>query len=116
MSGAAEEGIIHANPPSAAADGSRFSQEVQVSRGLLIETGSHQLFVVSPHLCVSLLTFSTGTLNVLLRTKSIASVDTQVWTKSGHQGPGWRKAFIDFSPVGPFQVNSFWLPPLRDGC
>ncbi|XP_075906564.1 MAM domain-containing glycosylphosphatidylinositol anchor protein 1 isoform X2 [Nelusetta ayraudi] len=45
-----------------------------------------------------------GTLNVLLRTKSIASVDTQVWTKSGPQGPGWRKAFIDFSPVGPFQV------------
>lgn len=46
----------------------------------------------------------TGTLNVLLRVRSIASVDSVVWTKSGHQGPDWKKAFFDISPSGPFQV------------
>ncbi|KAM4602816.1 MAM domain-containing glycosylphosphatidylinositol anchor protein 1 [Polymixia lowei] len=45
-----------------------------------------------------------GTLNVLLRVNSIASVDTVAWTKSGHQGPDWLKAFFDISPSGPFQI------------
>ncbi|KAK7912717.1 hypothetical protein WMY93_012928 [Mugilogobius chulae] len=45
-----------------------------------------------------------GTLNVLLRVRSIASVDTVLWSKSGHQGPDWRKAFFDISPSGPFQI------------
>ncbi|XP_037345321.2 MAM domain-containing glycosylphosphatidylinositol anchor protein 1 isoform X1 [Pungitius pungitius] len=45
-----------------------------------------------------------GTLNVLLRVRSIASVDSVVWMKSGHQGPEWRKAFFDISPSGPFQI------------
>ncbi|CAG5853443.1 unnamed protein product, partial [Menidia menidia] len=44
------------------------------------------------------------TLNVLLRVRSIAAVDTVVWTKSGHQGPNWRKAFFDISPSGTFQI------------
>lgn len=77
------------------------------------DSNRNALLKVSPSYADCFLTFSTGTLNVLLRTKSIASVDTQVWSKSGPQGPGWRKAFIDFSPVGPFQVNSlWWLRPL----
>lgn len=54
-------------------------------------------------------TLSTGTLNVLLRVRSIASVDTVVWTKSGHQGPDWKKAFFDISPSGPFQVRAWQL-------
>uniref|UniRef100_A0A668AUM5 MAM domain containing glycosylphosphatidylinositol anchor 1 n=1 Tax=Myripristis murdjan TaxID=586833 RepID=A0A668AUM5_9TELE len=45
-----------------------------------------------------------GTLNVLLRVRSIASVDSLAWTKSGHQGPDWKKAFFDISPSGPFQI------------
>ncbi|XP_013875970.1 MAM domain-containing glycosylphosphatidylinositol anchor protein 1 isoform X1 [Austrofundulus limnaeus] len=45
-----------------------------------------------------------GTLNVLLRVRSIAPVDSVVWTKSGHQGPVWRKASVDISPSGPFQI------------
>lgn len=45
-----------------------------------------------------------GTLNVLLRVRSIAPVDTLVWTKSGHQGPNWNKASFDISPSGPFQI------------
>ncbi|XP_017550923.1 MAM domain-containing glycosylphosphatidylinositol anchor protein 1 [Pygocentrus nattereri] len=45
-----------------------------------------------------------GTLNVLLRVKSIATVDSVVWTRSGHQGPDWRKANIMVYPSGPFQV------------
>ncbi|XP_012723466.2 MAM domain-containing glycosylphosphatidylinositol anchor protein 1 isoform X1 [Fundulus heteroclitus] len=45
-----------------------------------------------------------GTLNVLLRVRSIAPVDSVVWTKSGHQGPDWRKAFFDINPSGPFQI------------
>ncbi|XP_055010948.1 MAM domain-containing glycosylphosphatidylinositol anchor protein 1 [Boleophthalmus pectinirostris] len=45
-----------------------------------------------------------GTLNVLLRVRSITSVDTVLWSKSGHQGPDWRKAFFDISPSGPFQI------------
>ncbi|KAJ4946722.1 hypothetical protein JOQ06_008768, partial [Pogonophryne albipinna] len=44
-----------------------------------------------------------GSLNVLLRVRSIASVDSVVWSKSGHQGPDWRRAFFDISPSGPFQ-------------
>lgn len=50
----------------------------------------------------------TGTLNVLLRVRSIASVDSVMWTKSGHQGPDWKKAFFDISPSGPFQVMAWW--------
>lgn len=46
-----------------------------------------------------------GTLNVLLRVRSIASVDSVVWTKSGHQGPDWKRALFDVSPSGPFQVT-----------
>ncbi|KAM7423853.1 hypothetical protein PAMA_000289 [Pampus argenteus] len=45
-----------------------------------------------------------GVLNVLLRVRSIASVDSVVWSKSGHQGPDWKKAFFDISPSGPFQI------------
>uniref|UniRef100_A0A8D3A062 MAM domain-containing glycosylphosphatidylinositol anchor protein 1 n=1 Tax=Scophthalmus maximus TaxID=52904 RepID=A0A8D3A062_SCOMX len=45
-----------------------------------------------------------GTLNVLLRVRSIASVDSVIWTKSGHQGPDWKKACFDISPSGPFQI------------
>ncbi|KAI4829742.1 hypothetical protein KUCAC02_001415, partial [Chaenocephalus aceratus] len=45
-----------------------------------------------------------GSLNVLLRVRSIASVDSVVWSKSGHQGPDWRRAFFDISPSGPFQI------------
>uniref|UniRef100_A0A674P740 MAM domain containing glycosylphosphatidylinositol anchor 1 n=1 Tax=Takifugu rubripes TaxID=31033 RepID=A0A674P740_TAKRU len=48
-----------------------------------------------------------GTLNVLLRVRSIAShttVDSEVWTKSGHQGPDWKRALFDVSPSGPFQI------------
>uniref|UniRef100_A0A087Y9U7 MAM domain containing glycosylphosphatidylinositol anchor 1 n=1 Tax=Poecilia formosa TaxID=48698 RepID=A0A087Y9U7_POEFO len=45
-----------------------------------------------------------GMLNVLLRVRSIAPVDSVVWTKSGHQGPDWSKAYFDISPSGPFQI------------
>ncbi|XP_016330089.1 MAM domain-containing glycosylphosphatidylinositol anchor protein 1-like [Sinocyclocheilus anshuiensis] len=45
-----------------------------------------------------------GTLNVLMRVKSIATVDSAVWTLSGHQGPQWRKADAEIYPSGPFQV------------
>jgi len=47
---------------------------------------------------------SAGTLNVLMRVKSIATVDSAVWTLSGHQGPEWRKADAEMYPSGPFQV------------
>lgn len=43
-----------------------------------------------------------GTLNVLLRVRSL--VNTLMWTKSGHQGPNWEKAFVDIRPSGPFQI------------
>ncbi|KAM9476806.1 MAM domain-containing glycosylphosphatidylinositol anchor protein 1 isoform 1-T2 [Clarias gariepinus] len=45
-----------------------------------------------------------GTLNVLLRVKSIATVDSLAWTLSGHQGPSWKKANVVVYPSGPFQV------------
>ncbi|KAM6981032.1 MAM domain-containing glycosylphosphatidylinositol anchor protein 1 [Aplochiton taeniatus] len=45
-----------------------------------------------------------GSLNVLLRVKSIASVDTVAWAKSGPQGPDWKRASIDINPSGPFQI------------
>ncbi|XP_073690672.1 MAM domain-containing glycosylphosphatidylinositol anchor protein 1 [Garra rufa] len=45
-----------------------------------------------------------GTLNVLMRVKSIATVDSAVWTLSGHQGAEWRKADAEIYPSGPFQV------------
>ncbi|KAI5108504.1 MAM domain-containing glycosylphosphatidylinositol anchor protein 1 [Silurus meridionalis] len=45
-----------------------------------------------------------GTLNVLLRVKGIATVDSLVWTLSGYQGPNWRKANVVVYPSGPFQV------------
>ncbi|KAK3573176.1 hypothetical protein QTP86_014847, partial [Hemibagrus guttatus] len=46
----------------------------------------------------------TGTLNVLLRVKGIATVDSLAWTLSGHQGSNWRKANVVVYPSGPFQV------------
>ncbi|XP_022540869.1 MAM domain-containing glycosylphosphatidylinositol anchor protein 1 [Astyanax mexicanus] len=45
-----------------------------------------------------------GTLNVLLRVKSIATVDSVVWSRSGSQGPSWQKASLMVMPSGPFQV------------
>uniref|UniRef100_A0A4W5QR48 MAM domain containing glycosylphosphatidylinositol anchor 1 n=1 Tax=Hucho hucho TaxID=62062 RepID=A0A4W5QR48_9TELE len=45
-----------------------------------------------------------GTLDVLLRVKSIASVDTKVWSLIGNQGPDWNQANIIVNPSGPFQV------------
>uniref|UniRef100_H3CGE1 MAM domain containing glycosylphosphatidylinositol anchor 1 n=1 Tax=Tetraodon nigroviridis TaxID=99883 RepID=H3CGE1_TETNG len=39
-----------------------------------------------------------------LTVRSIASVDSVVWTKSGHQGPDWKRALFDVSPSGPFQI------------
>ncbi|XP_059421746.1 MAM domain-containing glycosylphosphatidylinositol anchor protein 1-like [Carassius carassius] len=45
-----------------------------------------------------------GSLNVLMRVKSIATVDSAIWTLSGHQGPEWRKADAEIYPSGPFQV------------
>lgn len=72
---------------------------------------------LSPSLCffslwlssLSLLLHFTGTLNVLLRVRSIASVDSVVWTKSGHQGPDWKRALFDVSPSGPFQVTGYFF-------
>ncbi|KAM9571702.1 MAM domain-containing glycosylphosphatidylinositol anchor protein 1-like isoform 1-T2 [Salvelinus alpinus] len=46
----------------------------------------------------------TGTLDVWLRVKSIASVDTKVWSLIGNQGPDWNQANIIVNPSGPFQV------------
>ncbi|KAI4892509.1 hypothetical protein NFI96_024488, partial [Prochilodus magdalenae] len=48
-----------------------------------------------------------GTLNVLLRVKSIATVDSVVWSRSGHQGPNWLKASVMVYPSGPFQVCAY---------
>ncbi|KAJ8401175.1 hypothetical protein AAFF_G00387570, partial [Aldrovandia affinis] len=45
-----------------------------------------------------------GSLNVLVRVKSIATVDKQVWTLSGSQGPQWKQASLLITPIGPFQV------------
>ncbi|KAI1895183.1 hypothetical protein AGOR_G00103670 [Albula goreensis] len=45
-----------------------------------------------------------GSLNVLLRVKSIAMVDTLVWSLSGNQGPRWKQANFIVNPIGPFQV------------
>uniref|UniRef100_A0A3P9GY91 MAM domain containing glycosylphosphatidylinositol anchor 1 n=1 Tax=Oryzias latipes TaxID=8090 RepID=A0A3P9GY91_ORYLA len=46
-----------------------------------------------------------GTLNVFLRMGSFASaLDLLKWTKSGHQGPDWKRADFDISPSGPFQI------------
>ncbi|XP_061115646.1 MAM domain-containing glycosylphosphatidylinositol anchor protein 1 [Conger conger] len=45
-----------------------------------------------------------GSLNVLLRVKSIAMLDTPVWAVSGNQGPQWRLARVPVTPIGPFQV------------
>lgn len=53
-----------------------------------------------------LFSFIVGTLNVLLRVKGIATVDSLAWTLSGHQGPNWRKANVVVYPSGPFQVHT----------
>ncbi|XP_036399015.1 MAM domain-containing glycosylphosphatidylinositol anchor protein 1 [Megalops cyprinoides] len=45
-----------------------------------------------------------GSLNVLLRVKSIATVDSLAWTLSGNQGPEWKQASFIVNPIGPFQV------------
>ncbi|XP_066569897.1 MAM domain-containing glycosylphosphatidylinositol anchor protein 1 [Amia ocellicauda] len=45
-----------------------------------------------------------GSLNVLFRVKSIATVDTLAWTRTGNQGPSWKQANITINPSGPFQV------------
>ncbi|KAJ3594295.1 hypothetical protein NHX12_006626 [Muraenolepis orangiensis] len=39
-----------------------------------------------------------------MRVRSIASVDTVAWSKSGHQGPDWKKALFNSNPSGPFQI------------
>ncbi|KAG7260474.1 hypothetical protein CRUP_007314 [Coryphaenoides rupestris] len=38
------------------------------------------------------------------------SLDSVAWSKSGHQGPDWKKAFLDISPSAPFQVGPVTPP------
>ncbi|KAJ8340980.1 hypothetical protein SKAU_G00332710 [Synaphobranchus kaupii] len=45
-----------------------------------------------------------GALNVLLRVKSLAMLDTPVCSITGNQGPQWKLAKIPVTPIGPFQV------------
>ncbi|XP_035291077.1 MAM domain-containing glycosylphosphatidylinositol anchor protein 1 [Anguilla anguilla] len=45
-----------------------------------------------------------GSLNVFLRVKSIAMMETPVWAISGNQGPQWKMARVPVTPIGPFQV------------
>ncbi|XP_030628082.1 MAM domain-containing glycosylphosphatidylinositol anchor protein 1 [Chanos chanos] len=45
-----------------------------------------------------------GTLNVLLRVNSIATVSSLVWTRSASQGPSWKKANVEIYPSGAFRV------------
>ena len=78
------------------------SLQLNVSNNLYVCRCVCGCMPVGMHVCIF-----TGTLNVLLRVRSIASVDSVVWTKSGHQGPDWEKAFFDISPSGPFQVRTW---------
>ncbi|TRY74172.1 hypothetical protein DNTS_008636 [Danionella cerebrum] len=56
-----------------------------------------------------------GSLNVLMRVKSIATVDSAVWSLSGHQGAEWRKADAEIYPSGPFQLVGS-LGPSENHC
>ncbi|KAL2098999.1 hypothetical protein ACEWY4_005479 [Coilia grayii] len=47
-----------------------------------------------------------GSLNLLQRAKSIATVDSLVWSRSGSQGPNWIKANCVITPSGPFQRHA----------
>lgn len=47
---------------------------------------------------------STGSLNILMRVKGIATVDTLLWSISGNQGPDWKQANVPVNPSGAFQV------------
>lgn len=69
--------------------------------GIFMQHTSVQSLLTDHHVCLLFI----GTLNVLLRVRGIASVDSLAWTRSGHQGPNWKKAFFDISPSGPFQVQ-----------
>nr|XP_023648898.1 MAM domain-containing glycosylphosphatidylinositol anchor protein 1 isoform X2 [Paramormyrops kingsleyae] len=45
-----------------------------------------------------------GSLNILMRVKGIATVDTLLWSISGNQGPEWKQANVPVNPSGAFQV------------
>ncbi|OCT79549.1 hypothetical protein XELAEV_18026358mg [Xenopus laevis] len=45
-----------------------------------------------------------GNLNLLMRTRSKGTMDTQVWSLRGDRGNRWQHAMVPMSPMGPFQV------------
>lgn len=48
---------------------------------------------------------ATGSLNLLVRSRSKGAVDTHAWSLSGNKGNVWQQAHVPINPSGPFQVS-----------
>ena len=66
----------------------------------------------SGHSLPPLLTPDTGSLNLLVRSRSKGALDTHAWSLSGNKGNVWQQAHVPINPSGPFQVSHLGLPLL----
>lgn len=66
----------------------------------------------SGHSLPPLLTPNTGSLNLLVRSRSKGALDTHAWSLSGNKGNVWQQAHVPINPSGPFQVSHPGLPLL----
>lgn len=48
---------------------------------------------------------STGSLNLLVRSRNKGALDTHAWSLSGNKGNVWQQAHVPINPSGPFQVS-----------
>lgn len=52
---------------------------------------------------------TTGSLNLLVRSRNKGGVDTHAWSLSGNKGNVWQQAHVPIHPGGPFQVSPLGL-------
>lgn len=48
---------------------------------------------------------TTGSLNLLVRSRNKGALDTHAWSLSGNKGNVWQQAHVPINPSGPFQVS-----------
>lgn len=48
---------------------------------------------------------TTGSLNLLVRSRNKGALDTHAWSLSGNKGNVWQQAHVPINPSGPFQVR-----------
>lgn len=73
-------------------------------RGELGESGRVSVPLSRRH-CPTLFTPTTGSLNLLVRSRNKGALDTHAWSLSGNKGNVWQQVHVPINPSGPFQVS-----------